>query len=283
MALRRTKRRRSLSDDGLNLFNLCLSNNPEEPEQEIKKPSKNCLRGLFYKLFTTDFDLELEESRDKFREGTCSLYSFLDNKSIKNIPNFFNNAVANLVYLMLVTDGKLNTKRKVHKNLLFYYSLAEEAMKYNDHNTAVLLRAALDNTAIRRLKIKETKKMKRVKDKFEDIYGSFLSCNARHLKAILNNKDIKFLPSLLILLMHLNKTKEYAKSYRALGKFPKELEEKNTQLQSIANNYYKEYVGFREKILDLYTKDPHELELLKDSNKNNITTKLFELSDKIKN
>ena len=41
MALRRTKRRRSLSDDGLNLFNLCLSNDPEEPEQEIKKPSKN--------------------------------------------------------------------------------------------------------------------------------------------------------------------------------------------------------------------------------------------------
>lgn len=283
MALRRTKRRRSLSDDGLNLFNLCLSNDPEEIPLEMRKPSKNCLRGIFYKLFTTDFDIELEKSRDKFREGTCSLYSFLDNKSVKNIPNFFNNAVANLVYLILVTDGKLNSKKKVNKNLIFYYSLAEEAMKHNDHNTAVLIRAALDNTAIRRLKIKETKKMKRVKDKFEDIYGSFLSCNARHLKAILENKDIKFLPSLLILLMHLNKTKEYAKSYRALGKFPKELEEKNNQLQNIANNYYNEYIGFREKILDLYSKDPHELELLSDCNKSNITTKLFELSYKIKN
>ncbi len=283
MALRRTKRRRSLSKDGLNLFNLCLSNDPEEIPLEMRKPSKNCLRSIFFKLFTTDFDVELEKSRDKFREGTCSLYSYLDNKSVKNIPNFFNNAVANLVYLILVTDGKLNNKKKVNKNLIFYYSLAEEAMKHNDHNTAVLIRAALDNTAIRRLKTKETKKMKRVKDKFEDVYGSFLSCNARHLKAILENKDIKFLPSLLILLMHLNKTKEYAKSYRALGKFPKELEEKNNQLQNIANNYYNEYVGFREKILDLYTKDPHELELLSDCNKSNITTKLFELSYKIKN
>ena len=54
-------------------------------------------------------------------------------------------------------------------------------MKYNDHNTAVLIRAALDNTAIRRLKTKN-KKMKRAKDKFEEVYGSFLSCNARHLK-----------------------------------------------------------------------------------------------------
>ena len=283
MALRRTKRRRSLSKDGLNLFNLCLSNDPEEIPLEMRKPSKNCLRGIFYKLFTTNFDIELEKSRDKFREGTCSLYSFLDNKSVKNIPNFFNNAVANLVYLILVTDGKLNNKKKVNKNLMFYYSLADEAMKHNDHNTAVLIRAALDNTAIRRLKTKETKKMKRVKDKFEEVYGSFLSCNARHLKAILENKDIKFLPSLLILLMHLNKTKEYAKSYRALGKFPKELEEKNNQLQNIANNYYNEYVGFREKIIDLYTKDPHELELLSDCNKSNITTKLFELSYKIKN
>ena len=49
--------------------------------------------------------------------------------------------------------------------------------------------------------------------------------------------------------MHLNKTKEYA-SYRALGKFPKELEEKIINFK-IANNY-KEYIEFREKILDLY-------------------------------
>lgn len=285
MALRRTKKTRALSKDGLTLFNLCLQNEEEEEEipQKTQKLTKNCIRGLFYKLFTTNFDVELEKSEEKFRDGTLSLYSFLDNKSIKNIPNFFNNAVVNLVYLILVTDGKLNKKRKISKNLLFYYSLAEHAMKHNDHNTAVLLRAALDNTAIRRLKLHETKQMKRVKTKFEDIYGSFLSCNARHLKAILDNKDIKFLPSLLILLMHLNKTKEYAKSYRALGKFPKELEKKNQQLQNIANNYYIEYSGFREKIIDLYTTNPHELELLKDSNKSNISTKLFELSNKIKN
>ena len=106
MALRRTKRRHSLSKDGLNLFNLCLSNDADEPIEDVK-PSKNCLRSLFFNLFTTDFDHELQKSKDKFRDGTCSLYSFLDNKSIQNIPNFFNNAVANLVYLILVTDGNL--------------------------------------------------------------------------------------------------------------------------------------------------------------------------------
>ena len=282
MALRRTKKSRNLSNDGITLFNLCLQDE-EEIIQETQKLSKSCIRGLFFKLFTTKFDIELEKSKVTFRDGTSSLYAFLDNKSIKNIPTFFNNAIVNLVYLILVTDGKLNKKRKISKNLMFYYTLAEHAMKNNDHNTAILLRAALDNTAIRRLKIKETKQMKRVKAKFEVVYGSFLSCNARHLKAMLENKDIKYLPSLLILLMHLNKTKEYAKSYRALGKFPKDLEKKNKQLQNIANNYYIEYVGFREKILDLYTKNPYELELLKDSTQSNISTKLFELSNKIKN
>ena len=120
MALRRTKKTRSLSKDGLTLFNICLQDD-EEISQETQKLTKNCIRGLFYKLFTTNFDIELEKSEEKFRDGTLSLYSFLDNKSIKNIPNFFNNAVVNLVYIILVTDGKLNKKRKISKNLLFYY------------------------------------------------------------------------------------------------------------------------------------------------------------------
>ena len=157
MALRITKRIRSLIYYWLNLFNVCLSNDADEPI-EIYKNQQKIAYVLFFQPFTTDFDHELEKSKAKFRDGTCSLYSFLDDKSIKNIPHFFNNAVANLVYLMLVTDGKLNKKRKVNQNLMFYYSLAEQAMKNNDHNTAVLLRAALDNTAIRRLKTKETKK-----------------------------------------------------------------------------------------------------------------------------
>ena len=86
----------------------------------------------------------------------------------------------------------------------------------------------------------------------------------------------------LILKKELNKKEEELK-FITETQNKKELEEKNTQLQSIANDYYNEYIGFREKILDLYTQDPHKLELLKDSSKSNITTKLFELSNNIKN
>lgn len=280
MALRRNKKSRSLSNDGIDLFNLALDDNNESIPQIINT-STNCISDIFCKLFTTDYDRQLEKSKIKFRDGTCSLYSYLNDESIKNIPKFFNNAIANLVYLILVTDGKLNTKSKVKKNLIFYYSLAEQAMKNNDHNTAVLLRSALDNIAIRRLNIKYTKRIHRINNKFLSIYGSFISCNAKHLKAILENKDLNYLPSLLILLMHLNKTREYAKTYRTLGKFPKELEEKNQQLQQIANHYYKEYHDFREKIIDLYTRNPNELKLLNNVDSKNVTTKLYELSCKI--
>ena len=281
MALRRHKKSRSLSNDGIDLFNLALSNDDDESLTQIINPSTGCISNILCKLFTTDYDSELEKSKIKFRDATCSLYSYLDNASIKNIPKFFNNAIANLVYLILVTDGKLNKKSKIRKNLMFYYSLADIAMKNNDHNTAVLLRSALDNIAIRRLNIKHTKQIQRVNNKFDLIYGSFISCNAKHLKAILENKDLNYLPSLLILLMHLNKTKEYAKSYRSLGKFPKQLEEKNKQLQDIADNYYIQYIYFREKILDLYTRNPNELELLNNIDSRNISIKLYELSSRI--
>ena len=54
-----------------------------------------------------------------------------------------------------------------------------------------------------------------------------------------NKNDVKtFLPSIVIMLMHLNKTKEYAKCYVSIGKFPKELQDKHDEIQFLATNYY---------------------------------------------
>ena len=155
-------------------------------------------------------------------------------------------------------------------------------MKNKDHNTAVLLRAVLNNTAIRRLKIKETKRIKKIKNKLEETYGSFISCNAKHLRAILNNTDNCFLPSILILLMHINKTNAYAKAYRSIGKFPEDLEKKNDKLQQIAKVYYDQYISFRDNLLEVYTTHPSNLKLLENATEKNITSKLFELSTQVK-
>jgi hypothetical protein len=164
-------------------------------------------------------------------------------------------------------------------------SLADKAFENGDHNSVILLKAALENIAIKRLKIKESKKQKKLFKKFEDAYGTFLSCNAKHLEQMLENKEDveKFLPSIVIMLMHLNKTKEYAKCYTSIGKFPKALQDKHDEIQTVATNYYNNYKDFRERMLELYLKDPADLTLMKGVKGLSVSAKLYELSMLVKN
>ena len=93
----------------------------------------------------------------------------------------------------------------------------------------------------------------------------------------------KFLPSIVIMLMHLNKTKEYAKCYTSIGKFPKALQDKHDEIQSVATNYYNNYKDFRERMLELYLKDPADLTLMKGVKGLSVSAKLYELSMLVKN
>tara|TARA_A100001015_G_C15034706_1_gene735410 strand:- start:3125 stop:3967 length:843 start_codon:yes stop_codon:yes gene_type:complete len=273
------RRPRTLSTEGLELFNIAVDLPPT-----IEPPTRMCLKNIFINLFTTDFDIHLKKSKTNFRAGTCSLYSYLKEEEQKEIPNFFNNAIANLVYLILVNEGKPNKYFQIKKNISFYLSLADQAYNSGDHNTVILIKAALENTCIRRLNIKPKKKQKNLFEKFEKTYGTFTNCNAGHLKQILINKDKveQFLPSVFIILMHMNKTKEYAKCYETIGKFPKELKNKHKELTYIANSYYNSYKDFKSNILELYLKNPMELELIKNIKGKNINEKLFKLSMLVK-
>ena len=122
-------------------------------------------------------------------------------------------------------------------------------------------------------------------DKFEQAYGTFMSCNAKHLREMLENKkEVKtFLPSIVIMLMHLNKTREYAKCYTSIGKFPKELQEKHDEIQELASNYYNNYKDFQDMMLELYLKDPNDLKLMKEVKGKSISMKLYEISILVKN
>ena len=111
-----------------------------------------------------------------------------------------------------------------------------------------------------------------------------MNCNAKHIQKILETDDVlNFLPSVVIILMHLNKTKEYSKCYESLGKFPKSLRDKQKKLADIVNKYYVNYRELQDDLLELYFTDPNELPLLKDINEKSITIKLIELSRKVKN
>ena len=82
------KRARTLSLEGLDLFNIGVNSQPLTPTPQKKK---TCLRSLLLNLFTTDFDIKLEKSTKTFRKGTCCLYSYLTDEEKSQIPDFFNN------------------------------------------------------------------------------------------------------------------------------------------------------------------------------------------------
>ena len=60
------KRARTLSLEGLDLFNIGVNAPPITPNAKVKK---TCLRTLIFNLFTTDFDVKLEKSIKTFRKG----------------------------------------------------------------------------------------------------------------------------------------------------------------------------------------------------------------------
>tara|TARA_B110000977_G_C11082722_1_gene493454 strand:+ start:605 stop:1423 length:819 start_codon:yes stop_codon:yes gene_type:complete len=269
------RHQRSLSKQGCQLFNISLEN--KQHNQRVT----GCLKSLIYNLFNSDFDDKLNKSLVEFRHSTCKLLSFLNDDNKNKIPNFFNNAVTNLVYLILVNNGKLNSLNQVRNNVNFYYYLAEAACKNGDHNTALLIRTAINNIAIKRLKLKFSKKHKKIRVLFLEKYGTFMSCNSNHLREILNNKNDNFLPSLAILLMHYNKSKEYYKCYTRLGKLPINLANKNDKLKEIVELYYSKYKENNYKLQDLYLQNTNELELVKDYPQKSCNIKLIELSKDI--
>ena len=267
-------RERVLSDEGLRLFNIGC-NSP---------PKLGCLRSLLHNLFTSDFDVKLEENCKQMRKSSCKLYSFLTSKKRDAIPPMINNAITNIILLVLLTDNKINTLQRVKYSVHYYTYLAEKAHKEGDHHTAILIMGALQNTVIRRLKLKSSKREKEILKKLEKDYGTFMDCHSQHLRSILATKDgdlYTFLPSIMILLMHLNKTKEYTKGFKAIGKMSGRLEHVQYQLTQIVDDYYQAYRHFQKDMLKLYMDDPMANLVMIQQPSKSIVGKLHDISQKI--
>lgn len=265
-------RSRSLSKEGCRLLNIAYE----------KDTSHINLAALLCSYFTSDYDIKLEESCNKLRESTYRLYSYLNCKDIKTIPKLINNAITNIIILILTNNNEIAKIHKVKQNYKYYLAIAKEAYKQNDHQTAIVIRTALNNFNIIRLNLKINKRDKEFLDLLEKEYGTFKDCCAGHLRQILLKRDAKqFLPSLMILLVHLNKTKEYAKCYETIGTFPKELRNKQKELENIVDLYYKSYKNYDEKIIHLYEENPNDNPILSKM-EGPINAKLFEISCQIK-
>ena len=278
-------RKRALSQRGCELFSVCYSDNVI-----VKQRRNSCLpdlKTLYQKLMTSDFDIKLDQHRKKMKKATEKMFTFLDTDKRHYIGKLINNAMTNLIIFTLSDGEKTVSKQKVKMNMSFYISLASKLYDEGDHHSAIIIRAAMSSFYIERLKIKLNDRQKKIYEKFETEYGTFLNMHSYHLEKILklNTNNYKtFYPSLMVLMTHLNKTKEYAKCYEKLGQFPSKLRNKQLQLENIANLYFNKYKNTNELLLELYNTDPLEHPIMENYNcyhDKHITTALHEMSHNI--
>tara|TARA_B110000008_G_C16959122_1_gene559410 strand:- start:1295 stop:2134 length:840 start_codon:yes stop_codon:yes gene_type:complete len=272
-------RKRALSETGLELFSQAYV---------IQKDINNigCLKSIIHSLFTTDYDKKLEHTALNMKASTSKVLSMIYNLDV--IPDIHNKGIANLVALVLSNGEKTLTPQQVKYNLGFYLNLADKAMKDNDHQTALLIKAAIANHNITRLKIKLNKSKKKIADLLDERYGSFNNLHSNHLKDMIKNKrNPSYLPSAMVLHMHMCRNVEYQNAFRTFGNVDtSKLQEQKYHLHEVQSNNYHTHKQTQFELCPIYETNPLDLEIADNMKKNNekisINEFLFKLSCDIK-
>eukprot|EP00944_MAST-04C_sp_MAST-4C-sp1_P014317 g14317.t1 len=137
--------RRRLSSDGFKLFNMAYS----------QPPTKEGIRRFLSCLFRTEYDDRLEEMTDSCHRASKQLYAYSTDPIKKDYINkFIDNSIFNVIYAILCKDGQFATNFQIQQNYRYFMDVISEARKKGDHNTAIMLRAALDHHALKQKKIK---------------------------------------------------------------------------------------------------------------------------------
>ena len=155
-----------------------------------KKKFKLSIKKVLSNMFNSKYDIELNEKKNTLRESTCKLMSMIDD--MDSINDKCKIAINNLVLIILTNDNEKINIQRVKYNLGFYLNLAKKAMDSDDHQTALLIKLAVDNNNIKRLKINYNKSMTRTYNELELKYGSFKNMNKNHLNDILKNGFLYF-------------------------------------------------------------------------------------------
>jgi len=272
-------KRRRVSSEGQLLLKLAYTN--EEIIIKKKKPSKFKIKEMLCGLFYTDYDNKLENGTTQLYSSGRKLFTFVKH-DLEEIPQLMNNAITNIILLILTNENRIATKFEARRNYLFYMDLAEKAFKIKDHNTCIMIISAVNNAAIKRLKFKQRKKDKKLLLDFKERYGEFKSNCIKHIRDFTQGRFDKSveIPSLMMFLINIKRLSEIEKVIKTQGG------KTIIKLQDLLDFYYNlfEYEDAMDFIL-LYTKKPEENEVMKqlkiiDNSKNfNLYIKIFEISN----
>lgn len=247
-------RNRALSDTGLQLFSQAY-----QFEGPINKPG--CLKTLIHSLFTTDYDKKLEKTALNMKASTSKVLSMLYN--IDTIPDIHNKGIANIVALILSNGEKSLTTNQVKYNLGFYLNLAKMAMEDNDHQTALLIKSAIANHNISRLKIKLNNSKKKILDTLNEKYGTFNNMHSTHLKDMIKNRNNPyFLPSAMVLHMHMRRNNEYSNAFKAFANVDtSKLKKQKKRLYEVQEYHYNNHKTTEFELCPIYDTSPLDLEI----------------------
>ena len=264
----------------------------DDKKEKLKQIKKNVnLKKMFLDLFTSDFDKKLESNKKNMRSASIRLLTYLRQNNGK-IPNYMNNAVTNIVILILTNGEKFLSAQQVKINVHFYLKLAEKAFLEGDHQTAILIKCVMENHNIKRLNLKLSKIDKEILKTLDYKYGVYNKCYSYHLDDFLEkiknfeNLNSNYIPSTMVIDMYSGRTKNPEK-FRRLGKFPK----KNINIEKFLpaiNRYY--HNNFSDKkdmaLTKVYRTNPEDILFVKKLNPQNsksLKDILFEMSFNVKN
>ena len=214
------------------------------------------------------------------RNSSKTLYTYLKNINNDVIPGLINNAVVNIIMLILTKDKTICKYNQIKLNYGFYCNLALKANKENDHQTALLILCALQHTCFHLLKIKQKFKSKLLC--LETAYGSPVSCYSKHMKDFLDVNDYNYLPSVMIMQMQMKKLEEQYKGLKFIRKDTNKIKEVQSLLISKINNYC-DYYKENKDIVDIYNLNPfQQFDILLSFEGEKISAILFNLVKSIK-
>jgi len=268
------KRRRSknsfIANAGKELFNGVYYDINDNGFQQNKG-----IKSFIFNLFTTDYDDLLERNNLYLKISSYGLLAGLKNNVI---PKYVNNSIYNIILDIIYHKEGMRKKKEMKKMFHYYYDLIKLAYKNNDHNTTLIINCALEHIVIKQLKFKILKSEQKLLNKFKEEYGQFIDCYKIHVMNIMKNKDNlkEFIPSAMVLDMHLKKNNMYTKAFKSIGKYPENLINHQIELNNISRHIKEYYNNIPNNIINLYTENPFDHSFVYATTNNQMTGDLLD-------
>jgi hypothetical protein len=245
-----------------------------------KKPNKNCIKQLIHNLFTSKYDIELEEIAKNMHGSSLKLYEKIFD--FIKIKNYNRTAIYNIIILILTNGETTLTHHLVKYNIGFYLNIAIKAMKNNDHQTAIIIKAALESKHIANINIKYNKTMIKKIKLLNETYGNYNEQYVPHIIiAIKKYRQQHFIPSTLALNMVLNR--EFVKDRKYTVTTNSNRNSINYKFFDICSVKNKQYKNTPYKLCQIYKTDPLSLSITRIFVENNSKLNKNDQIDKLLN